>query len=559
MASKTVEYTEILHKEITEKDRAVWKDTKRKVLRKIYPILVLAVITTILEIAALISCAFLLENFINNVQSTGKVNYVLVIVIVVALVGRAIFVFLMNYLTNVICCKGQKYLCTELYKKTLYNNELLQNVQTGDIINMIGSDAAQVGMNLGLRRLMMIASIAETCTVLGVIYYFSWVVGIAVTIFYPLYFLICGIVNKKIQKKSYTASRCWANTSHVRLKGIQGWLELAILKKQNFYTEKYNNSFDGSIKQQISLQKFISLEMVFQVTAALLLPVLCVVISTLPILAGASVSLGTMLIVYMLSGYFQEPLHSLTESVKSISEGKASCQRLSDIIYFDCSDDGEAVESIDEIKIDINKYSYNGEEELLKDCRLDVKKGDLVAVRGDSGCGKSTLFKLLIKQNPYELLDGSITYNDTPVQELSRGKLYDKLQYVSQNYFVFEDTLYNNLCMGDEFSAESINEAIDICCLRDFVNEYGLDTVLEENGKNISQGQLQRVCIARAILRKPQCLLLDEPTSALDEQTGNALMKNLTAYAKEHGTITFVISHKNEVVGRADKSVVLTK
>ena len=559
MASNAIHNTEILHKEITKNDKLVWKATKRKVLRKIYPRLCISLCATFLEVAALICSALFFEEFVNKIQNSGKVDYVLVSIIIAILVVRGISIYFMNYMCNVVCYDGYKYLNNVLYKNVLYHDKLLQKVQTGDLTNMFSQDIGNIGQNLGLRRLTAIASIVETCAVLAIVFYTSWVVGIAIIVFYPLYFLVCGLVNKQIEKRSYADSKSWANVSHVRLKGIQGWLELAILKKQDYYAQKFSSSLQNSVKKSISLQKFVSLEMVLQATVSMLFPVFCVIICTLPILVGASVPIGTMLVVYMLSGYFQEPLHSLTDTVARYSEDKARCRRLSDIIYFDCSDEGKEVESIDEIKIDINKYSYGGEEELLKDCRLDVKKGDLVAVRGDSGCGKSTLFKLLIRQNPYELLDGGITYNGVPVQELSRGKLYDKLQYVSQNYFVFEDTLYNNLCMGDSFSDESVNEAIDICCLREFVDEYGFETVLEENGKNISQGQLQRVCIARAILRKPECLLLDEPTSALDEATGNKLMENLTEYIKKHGTITFVISHKNEVSARADKSIVLTK
>lgn len=559
MQEKAVEVTEILHREITDEGKAVWKGIKKRVLKKLTPFILIDVIANIFEIAMLIGCAFLLEEFIDGVQQTGTVDYVIVGIIVGTLIVRGVCIFFVNYIANIIVFRGRQYLSLELYKNALSNNELLQKVQTGNVTNMFANDILMLGVNIGLRKLSMVASILETLTVLAVIYYFSWVVGIAVTVLYPLYFLICGIVNKRIEKESYQASQRWADLSHVRLKGIQGWLELAILKKQSFYTQKFEKSFEKATRRQLKLEKFAALEMIFRITVAFFLPVLCVVISTLPILAGASVPLGVMLIVYMLAGYFQEPLGLLTESVKTISEDKARRQRLSDLIYYDCSDDGRELESITEIKIDIDKYSYDGQEELLKDCRLTAKRGDLVAVCGDSGCGKSTLFKLLIKQNPYDLLDGSITYNEIPVQEISRNRLYDRLQYVSQNYFVFEDTLYNNLCMGDEFTEKDIDEVIDICCLRDFVGEYGLETELEENGKNISQGQLQRVCIARALLRKPECLLLDEPTSALDEATGNALMENVTKYVKEHGTIAFIISHKNEIAESAEKSIILTK
>lgn len=284
-------------------------------------------------------------------------------------------------------------------------------------------------------------------------------------------------------------------------------------------------------------------------------------ISTLPMLVGSAVSISTLLLVYMLAGYLGDPLILFAATLGMFSEDKALYRRMSDLLYVNPEEEnnGEDVGEIKDIEIEIDDYSYGGEELLLKNCTLHAEKGDMVSVQGDSGCGKSTLFKLLVKQNPYELLHGSIQFNGKPVQSLNKDKLYDEMQYVSQNYFVFEDTLYNNLCMGDEFSDEQIDKVIDICCLNDFVKEYGLDIVMEENGKNISQGQLQRICIARSLLREPSCLLLDEPTSALDKATGDKLMENIAQYTKERGAITFVISHKDDAIANSNKSLLLAK
>lgn len=298
---------------------------------------------------------------------------------------------------------------------------------------------------------------------------------------------------------------------------------------------------------------------VLGVVVSYFLPVLSVLVCTLPVLLGSAVSTSALLIVYMLSGYLSNPLNLLTGALQMFGEDKALYRCMSDLIYIDADKNGEDVGEINTIDISISDYSYDGEEKLLKNCNLHAVRGDIVCVSGDSGCGKSTLFKLLVKRNDYSFLNGSITYNGKPVQSLSKDKLYDGLQYVSQNYFVFEDTLYNNLCMGDKFSDESVREVIDMCCLGGFVEEYGLNMMLEENGKNISQGQLQRICIARALLRRPRCLLLDEPTSALDAATGDRLMENIAIYTKERGAITFVISHKDDVMGRADKFIALKK
>ena len=532
---------------------------KRQIEIRLLPYSAGAFFSAMLESGLLIALSVLLERFINNISAGFEVAVFAGIIAVMAV--RAAMVFFENFFYNRACLTVQHIIAVTLYKRALAHDELLKKVRSGDLTNMLNKDSDDLGYRVGQLKLNLAIGIIETVVLVTIIYCYSWIVGIAVTVFYPLYFVVCGIINRQIEKKMYALSRSGANLSQGRLKGIQGWLELAVMKKRNYYLKKYDDLYKTFTKKYISWQKFYSLNAAVRMVSDYLLPVLCIIIGTLPVLSGASVTSGVLFSVYLLAGYLNQPLHTMTEAIKMLSENKAIYRRLSDIIYFNpkAYDGGADTGEIENIDIDVSDYSYDGQEKLLQNCRIDVRCGDLVAVRGDSGCGKSTLFKLLIKQNEYTGLHGSIQYNGIPVQSLSRSKLYDKLQYVSQNYFVFEDTLYNNLCLGDQFTESQVNEVIDMCCLRSFVDEYGMDMVIEEGGKNISQGQLQRICIARALLRSPQCLLLDEPTSALDEGTGDALMKNMVDYTKSRGIITFVISHKNEVIDRADKGVILKK
>lgn len=553
--------TEYLGKDITPEGIEHWKRVRGGMKKQLVPSIAVSAVVSLIEVFFLIVISFLLQYFIDGISATGEIDIVLLILLFAAIALRAVNSFFVNYLLWRLQAKGQQIVSTYMYKAALADDEFLSKVKSGDIVNLTTSDSQQMGSRLGQRISSIICGALQTVTVLAIIFYFSWVVGVAVVIFYPIYFLLANIVNKKIEKQNYINSKAWANTSHVRLKGIQGWLELAILKKRSFYVNKYGEAYGKSTATLLKNYRLQAVYMVFSVVAAYLLPVISVIVCTLPILWGSSVGTSALLIVYMLSGYLSNPLNILADALQMFSEDKALYRRMSDLIYTadENSDRGEDITDINSVDIDISDYSYDGEEKLLKNCKLHAASGDIVSVSGDSGCGKSTLFKLLVKQNSYELLNGSIKYNGKDVQSLNKDKLYDELQYVSQNYFVFEDTLYNNLCMGDDYPKERIDKVLDMCCLSGFEKEYGLDMVLEENGKNISQGQLQRVCIARALLREPRCLLLDEPTSALDKATGDKLMENIERYTKERGAITFVISHKDDVMGRADKSILLKK
>ena len=560
MKSVDIKTTEILGQSITPQAEEVWKRERRGLNRALTPYLILCIFSSLVNISMLVGVSFLLESFIAGIEA-GSVNYGLVGMIAAVLLVRAVGIFFENNMYERLILRTRRYLYVRLFEKALCYDLLLQKAQSGDLINILGADVSTFSALFADVRVKGIICALQTAAVLGTIYYFSWAAGLIVTIFYPIYLGICSVVTKRLERASYTAALKWSAVSQTRLKGIQGWQELAILKKQHYYTEKFDAATGIAVRKSVRQANYTSLFTVFASMAQFFVPIVCVVLATLPILGSAALPVSTALAVYMLAGYLDQPLMDFTGALSANSQNKALRQRMSDVLYFDdgAADDGKSVGDILSIDINIDEYSYVGEEKLLQECRLHVERGDLVAVRGDSGCGKSTLFKLLIKQNDYAGLQGSITYNGIPVQELSRGSFYEKLQYVSQNYFVFEDTLYNNLCMGEPYSDEELARVIGLCCLEEFVAEYGMDMVLTEDGKNISQGQLQRICIARALLRKPQCLLLDEPTSALDETTGIQLMENLVRYAKECRIIMFVISHKQELAGIADKNIFLKK
>ncbi len=555
------EKTEYLKKDITPEGIAHWNKERRRMINKIAPSVVVSTSVTLLNTIILVAMSFFLQNFIDKIQATGKIDYIFLIILTGFIILQAVTTLFQNYFGWTLDMKGRRLVCKYLYKTALKNDEFLNKVKSGDIVQLLGADAYAIGQRMGARLAYVLGAVVQTIAILSTIFYFSWAVGIAVVIFYPLYFFVSGKINKRLEKRSYEEAKNGAKLSHVRLKGINGWLELAMLKKRSYYAGKYNKAFDKAMGSTIAKLKVQAVQMMFSVMTVNYLPIICIVVSTLPMLVGSAVSISTLLLVYMLAGYLGDPLILFAATLGMFSEDKALYRRMSDLLYVNPEEEnmGEDVGEIKDIEIEIDDYSYGGEELLLKNCTLHAEKGDMVSVQGDSGCGKSTLFKLLVKQNPYELLHGSIQFNGMPVQSLNKDKLYDEMQYVSQNYFVFEDTLYNNLCMGDEFPDEQIDKVIDICCLNDFVKEYGLDIVMEENGKNISQGQLQRICIARSLLREPSCLLLDEPTSALDKATGDKLMENIAQYTKERGAITFVISHKDDAIANSNKSLLLAK
>jgi ABC transporter ATM len=139
----------------------------------------------------------------------------------------------------------------------------------------------------------------------------------------------------------------------------------------------------------------------------------------------------------------------------------------------------------------------------------------------------------------------SVKFNGININDLSYKSFYRNVNILNQMPYIFQDSLLNNITMGDKYTDDEIFEVIRTAQLTSFVKEYGFDYELKEDANNISGGQKQRIGLARLLLRKPQLLILDEPTAALDEKTSINLVKDLREFASKNGMTIFVISHSN--------------
>ena len=270
------------------------------------------------------------------------------------------------------------------------------------------------------------------------------------------------------------------------------------------------------------------------------------------------VSIGSLLTFYALMAAFTEPIKNIIELQPTIQTAIVAADRLNDVL--DLQPEAEQSEhllpAVKKWELSHVDFRYGNRELTLQDVNLSVSRGEKIAIVGESGSGKTTVAKLLLRF--FEPENGNILADSMDLRNADLESLRKNIAYVDQNTFLFSDTIINNLKLGNEDAGE---EEIFDACRRSGADAFirklplGYNHPLDENGMDISGGQRQRLAIARALLKKPQLLILDEATSNLDTVTESAIKTSILKANTDMACI--IIAHRLSTVRDCDRIYVM--
>ena len=278
------------------------------------------------------------------------------------------------------------------------------------------------------------------------------------------------------------------------------------------------------------------------------------------ILKGMDISVGVVFTIILYMRNFNQPINQILNISNTLQGALAGAERVFEVMDENPEIDKEESVDVDNLQGEVNlenvEFSYNNDKKILKNINLTAHKGQTIAIVGPTGSGKTTIINLLNKF--YTIDSGKISIDGKNIDDITMESLRKSVSVVLQDTYLFSVSIRENLRYGNlNATDEEIERAAKLANAHYFIMqlEDGYETVLSDNGSNLSQGQRQLLAIARAILSNSSILILDEATSSIDTRTEVAIQEAMVNLMK--GKTTFIIAHRLSTIRSADKILAL--
>ena len=524
-----------------------------------------AVVSALLSVSMVLYAPILIGKGIDQIVAPGKVAFdqllpILGELIAVALLG-ALFQWLMTLCTNMVTYKTVRDLRVCVFNK-LEEIPLskIDSCSHGDIISRIINDIDSISDGLLQGFSQLFTGIITIVITLGYMLAINFKVGLVVVVITPLSLFVASF----IAKHSFSMFR-----RQSAIKGqLSGCIEELVgnqkVVKAFCYEERAQKEFDrinhelydAGVKAQFyssltnPCTRFVN--SVVYAAVALVGALSCI---------GGGFTVGALSSFLTYANQYTKPFNEISGVVTELQTALASAKRVFAVMDepAETPDDPDAAHpshAEGRVEIDHVSFSYHKEHPLIQDFNLKVQPGQRIALVGPTGCGKTTMINLLMRF--YDTDEGEIRVDGVPSQKIARDALRSLYGMVLQDTWMFKGSVRDNIAYGKpDATDEEVVAAAKAAFAHSFIMRLpqGYDTILSEDGGNISQGQKQLLCIARAMLTKPSILILDEATSSIDTRTEVKIQKAFAEMMKGH--TSFVVAHRLSTIREADCILVM--
>ncbi|MHC5040174.1 MAG: ABC transporter ATP-binding protein [Planctomycetota bacterium] len=476
------------------------------------------------------------------------------------LIGFACFgrEFFVRYLVN----RSIADIRNDTYRNIIeLDMRFFDNQRTGELISRVTNDIQSTQNFLRSTVSDLIQQPLTLLTFVVLAFLYSWQLSVVSFIIMPLVMFPLIKFGKAVKRQAGKSLVKLADVTDVMQQAFSGIKIVKGFRQESFEKERFRRANEGYFRKlmRVVRAKASSRGIIeFIYNAGLGVLVLLGALLVLHSVWDLTMPVLMTFILFVASMY--QPLKTLTKAYNNIQEALAGSTRVFDLMDLTpgIQDDPAAVDFPDVQRGVVFRhvtFAYDTEP-VLRKVSVEVPAGEVVALVGESGAGKTTMLDLLARF--YDVTEGAIEIDGVDIRKIRRASLLGKMALVTQDSFLFNGTVTENILYGNPDATKAeVEEAAKAAYIHDFVleTEKGYDTVVGERGVKLSGGQKQRITIARALIRNPQILILDEATGALDTETENQVQMALQNLMKDR--TTFVIAHRLSTIQHADRILVL--
>ncbi len=554
-----------LHRKKAEKIKDI-KGTIKRLLGyliekkfNIFIVFVLCFITTLISILGTRLNGYTIDNFIEtgDMNGLGFICIVLVLMYLVNIFSTYYQNMVMLKIAQRISATMRKDLFTALQKLPL---KYFDSNSSGDLMSRLTNDVDNINTTLSQSVTQLFSGIINIIGIFIAMILLSPILTLIGMITIPLTFMTTKTLAKKTQRFFVKQQRELGILNGYIEEMVSGQKVVLLFSEEEKVKLEFSEINERLTKSAIFAQGVSSFMGPINNFINNISYLIISVVGGYLILKGSAITVGIVFSFLLYMRNFTRPINEIMNLFNTIQSALAGAERVFEVIDEEKENDKDDAIDIDNIEGHVElkdvTFSYTNGKEILKNVSLEAKKGEVIAIVGPTGAGKTTIVNLLTKF--YNIDSGKILIDGKNIDEITRESLRKMVAMVLQDTYLFSETVSENIRYGRlEASDEEVIEAAKMADAHHFIKQLpqGYDTVLADNGGNLSQGQRQLLAIARAILSNASILILDEATSSIDTRT-EVLIQNAMLKLME-GKTTFVIAHRLSTIKNADKILAL--